>query len=143
MRRVAAQKEELRQNGSGWLVDAVGLQRPLASISCHGALLRVTRGVDYVQPKRPSEHLDKWCKLANHAKLAPFFTMLAKTVRRHEDRILAYVETGLSNGGGINNKIRAIIRCTHGFRKLESLEAMILLCHGGMEFTLSLPVGAQ
>jgi transposase len=96
----------------------------------------LARGMDYVQPKRASEHLDKWCQWASHSRLAPF-AKLAKTVERHKDGILAYVETGLSNGvvEGINNKIRAIIRRAYGFRNEKSLMAMILLCCGGMELT--------
>lgn len=103
----------------------------------------LARGMDYVQPKRAAEHLDKWCQWASRSKLAPF-AKLAKTVKRHEDGILAYVETGLSNGvvEGINNKIRAIIRRAYGFRNQKSLMAMILLCCGGMEFTPPLPAAA-
>ena len=103
----------------------------------------LARGMDYVQPKRAREHLDKWCQWASHSKLAPF-AKLAKTVERHKDGILAYVETGLSNGvvEGINNKIRAIIRRAYGFRNPRALMAMILLCCGGMEFTPPLPAAA-
>jgi transposase len=99
--------------------------------------------MDYVQPKRAAEHLDKWCQWASHSKLEPL-VRLAKTIKRHKDGIVAYVETGLSNGvvEGINNKIRAIIRRAYGFRSLKALMAMILLCCGGMEFTPPLPVAA-
>jgi len=103
----------------------------------------LARGMDYVQPKRAGEHLDKWCQWASHSRLAPF-AKLAKTVKRHKDGILAYVETGLSNGvvEGINNKIRALIRRAYGFRNPKALMAMILLCCGGMEFTPPLPAAA-
>ncbi|HYO66837.1 MAG TPA: ISL3 family transposase [Archangium sp.] len=103
----------------------------------------LARGMDYVQPKRAAEHLEKWCQWASRSKLAPF-AKLAKTVKRHEDGILAYVETGLSNGvvEGLNSKIRAIIRRAYGFRNQKSLMAMILLCCGGMEFTPPLPAAA-
>jgi transposase len=103
----------------------------------------LARGMDYVRPKRASEHLDKWCQWANHSRLPPF-TKLSKTIKRHKDGILAYVETGLSNGvvEGINNKIRAIIRRAYGFRNQKALMAMILLCRGGMEFTPPLPAAA-
>jgi transposase len=103
----------------------------------------LARGMDYVQPKRAREHLDKWCQWASHSKLEPF-AKLAKTIKKHKDGIIAYVETGLSNGvvEGINNKIRAIIRRAYGFRNLKSLMAMILLCCGGLEFTPPLPAAA-
>jgi transposase len=48
----------------------------------------LARGMDYVRPKRASEHLDKWCQWASHSKLAPF-ARLAKTVERHKDGIMA------------------------------------------------------
>ena len=103
----------------------------------------LARGMDYVRPKRAEEHLDKWCQWASHSRLAPF-AKLAKTVKRHEDDILAYVETGPGNGvvEGINNKIRAIIRRAYGFRNPKALMAMIPLCRGGMELTPPLPAGA-
>ena len=101
----------------------------------------LARGLDYVQPKRASEHLDKWCQWAGHSQLEPF-VRLSRTIRKHKDGILAYVETGLSNGvvEGLNNKIRAVIRRAHGFRNDKALEAMIFLCCGGLEFTPPLPV---
>ncbi|WP_414640677.1 transposase [Archangium sp.] len=49
--------------------------------------------MDYVQPKRASEHLDKWCQWASHSRLAPF-AKLAKTVKRHEDGILGQQGSG-------------------------------------------------
>lgn len=100
----------------------------------------LARGMDYLQPKRASEYLDQWCQWASHSKLEPF-VRLAKTIKQHKDGILAYVETGLSNGvaEGINNKIRSIIRRAYGFRNLEAFKAMIFLCCGGLEFTPPLP----
>jgi len=103
----------------------------------------LARGMDYRQPKRAAEHLDSWCQWASHCQLEPF-VRLAQTIKQHKEGILAYVETGLSNGvvEGINNKIRAIIRRAYGFRNLEALKAMIFLCCGGLEFTPPLPMAA-
>jgi transposase len=103
----------------------------------------LARGMDYVQPKRASEHLDKWCQWARHSQLEPF-VRLARTIKQHKDGILAYVETGLSNGvvEGLNNKIRGIIRRAYGFRNVEAFKAMIFLCCGGLEFTPALPMAA-
>jgi transposase len=100
----------------------------------------LARGMDYLQPKRASEHLDQWCQWASHSKLEPF-VRLGRTIKKHKDGILAYVETGLSNGvaEGINNKIRSIIHRAYGFRNLGALRAMIFLCCGGLEFTPALP----
>jgi transposase len=103
----------------------------------------LARGMDYSQPKRASEHLDMWCQWARHSQLEPF-VKLAKTIKKHKAGILAYVETGLSNGvvEGLNNKIRAVIRRAYGFRNFKALAAMIFLCCGGMEFTPPLPLVA-
>lgn len=103
----------------------------------------LARGMDYVQPKRASEHLDQWCQWASHSQLEPF-VRLARTIKQHKDGILAYVETGLSNGvvEGLNNKIRGIIRRAYGFRNPEAFKAMIFLCCGGLEFTPALPMVA-
>jgi transposase len=40
----------------------------------------LARGMDYVQPMRAREHLDKWCQWASHSKLKPF-AKLAKTIK--------------------------------------------------------------
>jgi transposase len=62
-------------------------------------------------------------------------------VKRYEKGILAYNETGLSNGvtEGLNNKIRLVMRRAYGMSSLAALKAMIMLCCGGLELTPSLP----
>jgi len=101
----------------------------------------LARGLDYRQHKRAAEHFKDWRQWASHSRLKPF-VRLSRTIRRHIDGILAYVKIGLNNGlaEGINNKIRLIIRRAYGFRNVEALKAMILLCCGGIELNAPLPV---
>lgn len=75
----------------------------------------------------------EWIDWAARSRLRPF-QKLARTVRRHQDGILAYVATGLSNGRteGLNGKIRTITRRSFGFHSAASLIALIFLCCSGI-----------
>ena len=98
-------------------------------------------GMDYRQRWRAEKHLQDWAQWASHSKLKPF-VKLSNTVRTFKEGILAYVDTGLSNGlvEGLNNKIRLLTRRAFGFHSSEALAAMIHLCCGGIELTPPLPV---
>jgi transposase len=100
----------------------------------------LAKGMDYRQPARASEHLDSWSRWASRSKLKPF-VRLAKTVRKHKQGIVAYTETGLSNGvvEGLNNKIRLVMRRAYGFRNTAALKAMVFLCCGGLVLNPPLP----
>ena len=100
----------------------------------------LARGMDYRQPARASKHLDGWCQWARRSRLKPF-VRLSKTVQRHKQGIVAYTQTGLSNGvvEGLNNKIRLVMRRAYGFRNTAALKAMILLCCGGLTLHPPLP----
>jgi len=100
----------------------------------------LAKGMDYRQPARASEHLDSWSRWASRSKLKPF-VRLAKTVRKHNQGIVAYTQTGLSNGvvEGLNNKIRLVMRRAYGFRNTAALKAMVFLCCGGLVLNPPLP----
>ena len=100
----------------------------------------LARGMDYRQPARASEHLDSWSQWASRSKLKPF-VRLARTVRKHEQGIVAYTQTGLSNGvvEGLNNKIRLVMRRAYDFRNTAALKAMVFLCCGGLVLNPPLP----
>jgi transposase len=74
-----------------------------------------------------------WCGWAARSRLAPF-KKLAGTIRRHLDGILAFIETGLSNGAieGLNGKVRTITRRAYGFHSARSLISFIFLCCTGL-----------
>lgn len=59
---------------------------------------------------------------------------IARTIRKHCPRILAYVRERLTNSivGGLNNKQRMIARRAYGFHSLPPLIAMLYLCCGGV-----------
>lgn len=77
--------------------------------------------------------LGEWLAWARRSKLAPF-VKLARTIKKHQEGILAYVQTRLNNGRteGLNGKIRTITRRAYGFHSAMGLIAMIFLCCGGI-----------
>lgn len=75
------------------------------------------------------DELDGWLAWASRSKLAPF-VRVARTIRKHLHGILAYLNTGLSNGRseGLNGKARVITRRSYGLHSAQSLIAMLFLC---------------
>lgn len=75
----------------------------------------------------------EWVSWALHSGLQPF-AKAARTIQKRLEGIVAYVQTGLSNGRseGLNGKIRTITRRSFGFHRVESLMAMIELCCSGI-----------
>lgn len=75
------------------------------------------------------DQLSGWLAWAARSRLAPF-VRVAKTIRRHLHGILAYLNTGLSNGRseGLNGKARVITRRSYGLHSAQSLIAMLFLC---------------
>ena len=75
----------------------------------------------------------EWIGWARRSRL-PAFVKLAKTIERHRDGILAYVQTGANNGRveGLNGKTRTITRRSYGFHSSSALIAMLFLCCSGV-----------
>lgn len=71
---------------------------------------------------------------ACRSRLEPF-VKLGRTVRRHIDGILAFIDSGLTNARseGMNNKIRLLSHRAFGFHSAEPLIATIYLCCSGIE----------
>jgi transposase len=80
--------------------------------------------------------LEEWISWALHSRL-PAFAQCARTLKKYVEGILAYIQTGFSNGRteGLNGKIRTITRRAFGFHRPESLMAMIHLCCSGLNIT--------
>jgi transposase len=57
-------------------------------------------------------------------------TILARTIRRHRDGILAAIRLGLNNGRleGLNSRIRLISHRSFGFHSPDPLVALVYLC---------------
>ena len=75
------------------------------------------------------DQLRGWIAWASRSKLKPF-VRVSRTIRKHFAGIMAYVNTGLSNGRaeGLNGKARVITRRSYGLHSAASLIAMLFLC---------------
>lgn len=100
----------------------------------------LAQALDYKQPARAERALREWLAWASRSKL-PSFVKAARTIRKHFDRILAYVRERLTNGivEGFNNKLRMIARRAYGFHSPPPLIAMLFLCCGGITLDPPLP----
>jgi transposase len=78
------------------------------------------------------EALDRWISWARRCRI-PAFVKLARSIVKHQARILAAIEHNLSNGliESTNTKIRLITRIAFGFKSPEALIALALLSLGG------------
>lgn len=100
----------------------------------------LAQALDYRQPKRASDALDRWLSWAHRSRLKPF-VRVARTIRQHRDGILAYIRMRLTNGlvEGLNNRLRMIARRAYGFHSWRPLAAMLFLCCGGITLSPPLP----
>ena len=82
-------------------------------------------------------YLKRWITSAKRSKLQPF-VILARSIQRNLDDIVAAVELGLSNSivEGVNGRVRLIQRRGFGYHSAASLIAMIHLCCGRLEISL-------
>jgi transposase len=78
--------------------------------------------------------LGEWTSWAARSRLDPF-RKLARTVRRYEEGILAYVSSRLSNGRteALNGKARTITRRAYGLHSSSALIALLKLCCAGIQ----------
>lgn len=104
----------------------------------------LAQALDYKQPGRAERALREWLAWASRSKLPPF-VKAARTIRKHFDRILAYVRERLTNGivEGFNNKLRMIARRAFGFHSPPPLIAMLFLCCGGITLDPPLPAPTE
>jgi transposase len=79
--------------------------------------------------------LDEWIPWAQRCRI-PEFVDLSKKIRKHKERIIDTVASGMSNARveGINNKIKVITKRAYGFRNIDNLIAMIYLCCSNLPF---------
>jgi transposase len=80
--------------------------------------------------------LEQWIDWARRSRL-PAFARLSKTIARHREGILAYVQTRANNGRveGLNGKARTITRRAYGFHSASALIAMLFLCCSGIDIS--------
>jgi transposase len=74
--------------------------------------------------------LDSWVARAQASGIG-VFQSLARTLRRHEEGLLAYYDYPLSTGPleGTNNKVRALQRQAYGYRDLEFFKLKLMALH--------------
>jgi transposase len=96
--------------------------------------------LDLATPEAAGSALDDWISWAAHSRLEPF-QRVSRTIRKHRDRVLAYVRYRLTNGlvEGINNKLRTIARRAYGFHSAVPLIAMLHLCCSNIVLSPPLP----
>jgi len=84
--------------------------------------------------KKAEEDLRAWLKWAARSRLKPF-VRLGRTIRKHIEGILEFIETKLNNGRleGMNNKIRLLSHRSYGFHSAKALIATVYLCCSGIE----------
>ncbi|MCP5045347.1 MAG: ISL3 family transposase [bacterium] len=90
--------------------------------------------LDRRQVNVAKKKLEEWIDWARRSRL-PAFVRLSRTIAKHSEGILAYVQTGANNGRveGLNGKARTITRRSHGFHSASALIAMLFLCCGGVD----------
>jgi transposase len=81
--------------------------------------------------------LDEWLRAARASVLVPF-VRVARTLAEHREGIVNAIALGLSNARleAMNSTVRLISHRSRGFRRLESLLAMIRLVCGKIPVTL-------
>jgi transposase len=80
------------------------------------------------------EFLDAWCKTAGRSRLGSI-KRFVKTVQRHKQRLLPFVEHHLTNAvsEGLNRIIKIIKNRASGFRTLEAFSDLIFLALGDLD----------
>lgn len=100
----------------------------------------LAKALEYRQPWRARRALEDWLAWASRSKLKPF-VRTARTIRKHFDGVLAYVEERVTNGvvEGLNTRLRMIARRAFGFHGPQPLIALMYLCCGGIALDPPLP----
>jgi transposase len=95
---------------------------------------------DFSDQDSAEEFLDAWCKTANKSRLESI-KKFVNTIRRHKQRLLPFVENGLTNAisEGINRIIKIVKNRASGFRNLESFSDLIYLTVGDVDIPAQIP----
>lgn len=89
---------------------------------------------EYKTKKGAERFFDKWHYWATHSRLDPI-RAAAKTLKRHLDRLLTYMDHRITNAvtEGLNSKIQILKANARGFRNFENYRIAILFYCGKME----------
>ena len=83
---------------------------------------------EYVSPAWAEKFMDQWCKKAMRSRLQPM-KKIAGMIRAHKPLILNWFqarnEVSLGAVEGLNNKLKASIRTSYGFRTAKAITIML------------------
>ena len=95
---------------------------------------------DFKDQESAKEFLDGWCKTATKSRLESI-KKFVNTIRRHEHRLLPFVDNRLTNAvaEGINRIIKIVKNRASGFRNLDAFEDLIFLTVGNLDIPAQIP----
>lgn len=83
---------------------------------------------EYVSPAWAEKFMDQWCKKVMRSRLEPM-KKIARMIRVHKPLILNWFqardEVSLGAVEGLNNKLKASIRTSYGFRTAKAIKIML------------------
>jgi transposase len=84
---------------------------------------------EYVSPAWAAKFMDAWCKKVMRSRIEPM-KKIARMLRSHRELILNWFEAraeGISLGAveGLNNRLKANIRKSYGFRTYKAIKVML------------------
>ena len=84
--------------------------------------------------------LKSWMTTVNRSRLAPMKTFV-RTLQRHYDGILAFIDTGLTNAvaEGLNRVVKIVKNRASGFRTLDPFADLIYLTAGDVDIPAHIP----
>jgi len=95
---------------------------------------------NYKAPWAAERFLKRWTTAALRSRLAPMKKLVA-TLRKHQDGILAFVQTRLTNAlsEGLNRVVKIVKNRASGFRDLPPFADMIYLTVGDLDIPAQIP----
>jgi len=95
---------------------------------------------DFKDQESAKEFLKGWGTTALKSRLEPI-KKFVETIRKHEHRLLPFVETGLTNAisEGLNRVIKIVKNRASGFRTLDAFSDMIFLTVGDLDIAGQIP----
>ena len=83
---------------------------------------------EYVSPAWAEKFMDQWCRKVMRSRLEPM-KKIARMIRVHKPLILNWFaardEVSLGAVEGLNNKLKASIRTSYGFRTPKAIKIML------------------
>ncbi|HUF21843.1 MAG TPA: transposase, partial [Burkholderiales bacterium] len=95
---------------------------------------------NYKAPWAARRFLERWTSTALRSRLEPLRKLVA-TLRKHQDGILAFVQTRLTNAvsEGLNRIVKIVKNRASGFRNLPPFADMIYLTVGNLDIPAQIP----